>query len=385
MGTLDEEVSGTRHIWTGLFFGTVEDIQDPERLGRVKIRVFQVHHEDKNQEPTESLPWAPYVSFGGAPGSGAYWVPQVGAQVVVGFFHGDPSKPICLGTVYRQTESPVEVRGRAADSASNNGLGTNAFPGSNASQTILGATQVHELATPGGRFLLLDDSPSTPDVVLASQLHVLTQDDHASRKRFELQSGAGHNLTFWDVAPTKLVLTSVSGHRTTYSDDTADPSMKSVTHGGHSFSMSDLTSKPEIRLQSTGGGVISINDKGSGTVSEIRVNTKKNVQLVLQDNNDNFSLITSASNGIIGKAADYVIVQAGTGSTVYRVACSAQTSEILIETSAAAAGAAINIHAGNGQIVLEAVGQINMHCTGAMTISSDTSITMTAPTISLNP
>lgn len=50
---------------TIFFFGVVEDRQDPEKLGRVRVRIFGVHSElrtpnDEQGEgiPTEDLPWA---------------------------------------------------------------------------------------------------------------------------------------------------------------------------------------------------------------------------------------------------------------------------------------------------------------------------------------
>lgn len=41
-----------------LWFGVVEDIFDPEEDGRVRVRIYGIHTEDKQLLPTESLPWA---------------------------------------------------------------------------------------------------------------------------------------------------------------------------------------------------------------------------------------------------------------------------------------------------------------------------------------
>lgn len=41
-----------------IHFGVVEDNKDPKQLGRVKVRVFGIHTENKEDIPTESLPWA---------------------------------------------------------------------------------------------------------------------------------------------------------------------------------------------------------------------------------------------------------------------------------------------------------------------------------------
>lgn len=40
------------------FIGTVEDVNDPKRSNRVKVRIIGWHVDDKNQLPTEDLPWA---------------------------------------------------------------------------------------------------------------------------------------------------------------------------------------------------------------------------------------------------------------------------------------------------------------------------------------
>lgn len=36
--------------WTG----TVEDIMDPEKLGRIKVRMYGIHTDDKSEIPTEA-------------------------------------------------------------------------------------------------------------------------------------------------------------------------------------------------------------------------------------------------------------------------------------------------------------------------------------------
>ncbi len=42
-------------IW---FVGVVEDRNDPERIGRVRVRCLGFHTEDLNLLPTIDLPWA---------------------------------------------------------------------------------------------------------------------------------------------------------------------------------------------------------------------------------------------------------------------------------------------------------------------------------------
>jgi hypothetical protein len=73
-----------------LFFGVVEDRNDPLKLGRCKVRIFAVHPEDQALVTTEQLPWAmPIMPITGNPGIFGMGFSPVGPTVgthVVGFF-----------------------------------------------------------------------------------------------------------------------------------------------------------------------------------------------------------------------------------------------------------------------------------------------------------
>lgn len=73
-----------------LFFGVVEDRNDPLKLGRCKIRIFAVHPDDQTLVTTEQLPWAmPVMSITNNPGTLGMGYSPVGPTVgtnVVGFF-----------------------------------------------------------------------------------------------------------------------------------------------------------------------------------------------------------------------------------------------------------------------------------------------------------
>jgi len=86
---------------TGFYRGIVEDRNDPEKLGRVRIRVFGVHTDEKTKTPisgvpTEELPWAEPLGNlveGGVSGFGFWSVPLQGAQVLVYFEESNHMKP----------------------------------------------------------------------------------------------------------------------------------------------------------------------------------------------------------------------------------------------------------------------------------------------------
>ena len=45
-------------VW---FVGVVEDRNDPQKLGRVRVRILGSHVGDKVQLPTTDLPWAQVI------------------------------------------------------------------------------------------------------------------------------------------------------------------------------------------------------------------------------------------------------------------------------------------------------------------------------------
>lgn len=84
--------------------GVVEDVMDPLKLGRVRVRVLGWHTEDKTAIPTESLPWASIVLPANSPFiSGKGWSPNglVQGCWVVGFFRDgiNGQEPVVFGTI----------------------------------------------------------------------------------------------------------------------------------------------------------------------------------------------------------------------------------------------------------------------------------------------
>ena len=81
--------------------GIVEDINDPLKIGRVRVRVSGIHTDDINKIPTESLPWAKTLlptTASNSTGVGNYKHNiQVGAQVLVQFFDTGFQSPFVLG------------------------------------------------------------------------------------------------------------------------------------------------------------------------------------------------------------------------------------------------------------------------------------------------
>ena len=87
-------------VW---FVGVVEDRNDPQKLGRVRVRILGSHVGDKVQLPTEDLPWAQViqpVTSTGISGLG-HTTFLVQGTWVMGYFRDgeDRQEPVILGTM----------------------------------------------------------------------------------------------------------------------------------------------------------------------------------------------------------------------------------------------------------------------------------------------
>jgi len=96
-----QEYVGYNFIW---FFGVVEDRNDPLKMGRVRVRCFNWHTNDKLKVPTEALPWAQCmqpVTSAAISGIGRSATGLVEGSWVIGFFLDgeDAQKPMIMGSM----------------------------------------------------------------------------------------------------------------------------------------------------------------------------------------------------------------------------------------------------------------------------------------------
>ena len=88
-------------VW---FQGVIEDRNDPLKIGRVKIRCYGYHTENKQDLPTEDLPWATPitpVTSASVNGIGETPLGPVTGTWVVGFFRDGSlaQNPVYFGTI----------------------------------------------------------------------------------------------------------------------------------------------------------------------------------------------------------------------------------------------------------------------------------------------
>lgn len=97
MGKIDRD--------NGIVIGIVEDLDDPEKLGRIRVKLQHLAEEVSD--------WAWLVTPMAGNERGLFLRPEIEDQVLVAFLHGDPSYPYILGSVWSKKEKPPPDDGDA--------------------------------------------------------------------------------------------------------------------------------------------------------------------------------------------------------------------------------------------------------------------------------
>jgi len=155
------------------FYGVVEGIvtsvaDDQGKEGRVKVQ-FPWFDDQMETE------WCRVRQFYAGNGYGAFFVPEVGDEVLLAFIHGDMRKPIVLGGLYNGKDKPPTYRSSTQD------------------QKMIRTKGQHEL--------LFDDTPNQARVRIKTKGgHVADLNDQD--KKINLQSSGGQTLVIDDANNT---------------------------------------------------------------------------------------------------------------------------------------------------------------------------------------
>lgn len=95
----------------GAYSARVVDVNDPSRLNRVQIRVYNVD----GASDQDAAVWARVaVPFAGN-NRGAFLIPDVGDEVLVIYLSGDPRFPIVIGSMWNGHDAAPESIGDSVD------------------------------------------------------------------------------------------------------------------------------------------------------------------------------------------------------------------------------------------------------------------------------
>jgi uncharacterized protein involved in type VI secretion and phage assembly len=96
--------SGVTAGVSGLQIGVVMKLDaDPEAQYKVQVSVPVMQAE------TDGV-WARLANFYGSNSFGAFFIPEIGDEVILGYFNDDPSHPVILGSLYSsKNKAPYEL------------------------------------------------------------------------------------------------------------------------------------------------------------------------------------------------------------------------------------------------------------------------------------
>jgi uncharacterized protein involved in type VI secretion and phage assembly len=86
----------------GVVVGIVTNNQDPEGLGRVRVKFPWLNETDEG-------PWARIATPMAGDQRGMFFLPEVGDEVLVSFEQGDPRFPYVIGALWNGKDKPPEA------------------------------------------------------------------------------------------------------------------------------------------------------------------------------------------------------------------------------------------------------------------------------------
>jgi uncharacterized protein involved in type VI secretion and phage assembly len=146
------EVEADRIV--GAVVGVVSNNQDPDGGARVKVTFPWLSGDEESH-------WARVASFMAGAERGAYFLPEVGDEVLVIFEHGDISRPYVIGVLWNGEDQP---------------------PAAN------------------------DDGANNLRVIKSRSGHLIKLDDTEGSEKIEIIDKGGENAVTWDAASKKITV-----------------------------------------------------------------------------------------------------------------------------------------------------------------------------------
>lgn len=161
----------------GVSVGIVTNIQDPENMGRVKVKFPWRGSDDESY-------WARIATLMAGKERGSFFLPEVGDEVLVAFEMGDLQHPYVLGSLWNGEDKPPDTHGD-------------------------GKNNIRKIKSRSGHELIFDDESGKEKVTLHTKAgHKIVLDDASGSEKIEITDKSGANKVVFDSAKNEIAMES---------------------------------------------------------------------------------------------------------------------------------------------------------------------------------
>lgn len=169
----------------GVVIGTVIDVEDKEKLGRVKVRFPWLSDHDQS-------PWVRIATFMSGKQRGSWFMPEFEDEVLVAFEHGDVNHPFIVGFLWNGVDTPpnsdITTKVRRLKTVSGHVV---EFDDRSGQERILIETQ-------GEQQIEMKDEPATITIQTQGGQQIEMKDKPAT---ITIQTTGGNSITITDTPP----------------------------------------------------------------------------------------------------------------------------------------------------------------------------------------
>lgn len=167
----------------GLVVGLVTNIQDPEKLGRVKVKFPWLH------DSVESW-WARIAYPMAGKERGYWWLPEVDDEVLVGFEHGDVRFPYIVGALHNGVDKPPQTNDITGSFAGVD-CGGGAYPTGGQDFNGDGKNDLRFIRSRSGHLLIFDDTNGKEKITIADKTGAHRIEIFTDKKKIVITSSDG--------------------------------------------------------------------------------------------------------------------------------------------------------------------------------------------------
>lgn len=169
----------SRGLVQGVAIGVVTNLNDPDNLGRVKVKYPWLGDNIESD-------WLKIAAPGAGNTRGMYYLPEVNDEVLIAFEHGDVHRPYLIGGLWNNTDKP---------------------PKQNSQATSQGKVNQRIIQSRSGHIVILDDTQAKEQVQVKTKAgHLIILDDASGQEKITIRDKTNQNEMVIDSVTNNMSL-----------------------------------------------------------------------------------------------------------------------------------------------------------------------------------